>query len=396
MYLQEKENSVLESDSALLQNYKRFPVEFAYGNGVHLYDRNGNEYLDFLCGIAVTGFGHSHPVIKKAVDEQLKSFWHVSNLFESTNQQTLAEKLVQHSGLDKVFFCNSGTEANEAAIKFARKFGEERTTIISAEGSFHGGTMGSLSASAQVKLWNGFRPLTPGFKYVPFNDVDTISHSITEDVCAIILEPIQGEGGIITPSPEYLKEVEKLCRENNLLLILDEVQTGMGRTGKFFAHQWFDVVPDIITLAKGIANGLPLGATIVSAKVADKIKPGDHGSTFGGNPLSIAAANAVVNLLTPEALTHISNSGKELMNELQKINSPAIKEIRGLGLIIGIEFDEKILNSTVVETLLNKKILTYSAGRNTMRLLPPYIINKNHISQFMLSFSSMINDLHLD
>ncbi|HEY4756017.1 MAG TPA: aminotransferase class III-fold pyridoxal phosphate-dependent enzyme, partial [Ignavibacteriaceae bacterium] len=285
---------------------------------------------------------------------------------------------------------------NEAAIKFARKFGEERTTIISAEGSFHGRTMGSLSASAQVKLWNGFRPLTPGFKYVPFNDVDTISHSITEDVCAIILEPIQGEGGIITPSPEYLKEVEKLCRENNLLLILDEVQTGMGRTGKFFAHQWFDVVPDIITLAKGIANGLPLGATIVSAKVADKIKPGDHGSTFGGNPLSIAAANAVVNLLTPETLTHISNSGKELMNELQKINSPAIKEIRGLGLIIGIEFDEKILNSTVVETLLNKKILTYSAGRNTMRLLPPYIINKNHISQFMLSFSSMINDLHLD
>jgi acetylornithine/N-succinyldiaminopimelate aminotransferase len=396
LYLQEKENSVLESDSALLQNYKRFHVEFAYGNGAYLYDRNGDEYLDFLCGIAVTGFGHSHPTIKQAVQEQLNSLWHVSNLFESTNQQILAEKLVEQSGLNKVFFSNSGTEANEAAIKFARKFGDERTTIISAEGSFHGRTMGSLSASGQVKLWQGFQPLTPGFKYVPFNDADAIRHSITDDVCAIMLEPIQGEGGIIVPSSEYLKEVGEICREYNLLLMVDEVQTGMGRTGKFFSHQWFDVVPDIITLAKGIANGLPLGATIVSAKVADKIKPGDHGSTFGGNPVSIAAANAVVNLLTAETLAHISNSGKQLMNELQKIKSPFIKEIRGLGLMIGIEFDEKILNSNIVEALLSKKIVTYLAGRNTLRLLPPYIINKKHISQFMQSFTSVINDLQLD
>ena len=396
MYLQEKENSVLESDSALLQNYKRFPVEFAYGNGAYLYDRNGNEYLDFLSGIAVTGFGHSHQTIKQAVQEQLNSLWHASNLFESTNQQILAEKLVQQSSLDKVFFSNSGTEANEAAIKFARKFGEERTTIISAEGSFHGRTMGSLSASGQVKLWQGFQPLTPGFKYVPFNDTDAIRHSITDDVCAIMLEPIQGEGGINVPAREYLKEVEEICREFNLLLILDEVQTGIGRTGKFFAHQWFDVVPDMITLAKGIANGLPLGATILSSKVADKIKPGDHGSTFGGNPVSIAAANAVVNLLTAETLAHISNSGKQLRNELQKINSPFIKEIRGLGLMIGIEFDAKILNSNVVEALLNKKIVTYLSGRNTLRLLPPYIINKKHISQFMQSFTVVINELHWD
>jgi len=396
LYLQEKENSVLESDSSLLQNYKRYPIEFTHGKGVYLYDRNGDEYLDFLCGIAVTGFGHSHPVIKRAVDEQLASFWHVSNLFESSGQQILAEKLAGLSDLDKVFFCNSGTEANEAAIKFARKFGEKRTTIISAEGSFHGRTMGSLSASAQVKLWQGFQPLTPGFKYVPFNDAEAIRHSITEDVCAIMLEPIQGEGGIVVPSQEYLKEVEAICKENNLILILDEVQTGMGRTGKIFAHQWFDIAPDIITLAKGIANGFPLGAAIVSSKVADKIKPGDHGSTFGGNPVSIAAANVVVNLLTEESLINISNCGKELMNELQKINSYFIKEIRGLGLMIGIEFEEKVLNSNIVELLLGKKIVTYFAGRNTLRMLPPYIINRSHISQFIHSFKSVLNDIHLE
>jgi acetylornithine/N-succinyldiaminopimelate aminotransferase len=387
---------VLESDSALLKNYKRFPVEFAYGNGTYLYDKNDEEYLDFLSGIAVTGFGHSHPEIKKAVEEQLSLIWHVSNLFESTAQQTLADKLAEVSGLDKVFFSNSGTEANEAAIKFARKFGAYRTTIITAVGSFHGRTMGSLSASAQVKLWNGFRPLTPGFKYVAFNDADALRHSITEDVCAVMLEPIQGEGGIAVPAPDYLKEVEKICKENNLLLIFDEVQTGMGRTGKFFAHQWFDVQPDIITLAKGIANGLPLGATIISPRVAEIIQAGDHGSTFGGNPVSIAAAIAVTNLLTDKTLNHISNLGSMLVNELKKLGSPLIKEVRGLGLMIGIEFTEKVVNSTIVEELLNKKVITYQAGRNTVRLLPPYIINKDQITQFIQTFKSVLNDLHLE
>jgi predicted acetylornithine/succinylornithine family transaminase len=387
---------VLESDSALLKIYKRFPIEFAYGNGTYLYDKNSEEYLDFLSGIAVTGFGHSHPVIKKAVEEQLNSLWHVSNLFESTAQQILADKLAEASGLDKVFFSNSGTEANEAAIKFARKFGAERTTIITAVGSFHGRTMGSLSASAQVKLWNGFRPLTPGFKYVAFNDADALRHSITEDVCAVMLEPIQGEGGIAVPALNYLKEVEAICQENNLLLILDEVQTGMGRTGKFFAHQWFDVQPDIITLAKGIANGLPLGATIISPRVAGTIQAGDHGSTFGGNPVSIAAAIAVTNLLTDETLNHISNSGSMLVNELKKLGSPLIKEVRGLGLMIGIEFTEKVVNSKIVELLLNKKVITYQAGRNTIRLLPPYIISKDQIAQFIQTFKSVLNDLHLE
>ncbi len=394
MYQQAK--PALESDSALLKIYKRFQVEFTYGNGAYLYDKNGDEYLDFLSGIAVTGFGHSHPVIKQAVEEQLNSLWHVSNLFESTSQQTLADKLAEVSGLEKVFFSNSGTEANEAAIKFARKFGEERTTIITAVGGFHGRTMGSLSASAQVKLWNGFRPLTPGFKYIAFNDIDALRHSITEDICAIMLEPIQGEGGILVPSPNFLKEVEAICKENNLILILDEVQTGMGRTGKFFAHQWFDVQPDIITLAKGIANGLPLGATIISQRVAEKIQAGDHGSTFGGNPVSISAAISVMNLLTDETLNHISESGSFLINELKKINSPLIKEIRGLGLMIGIEFSDTVLNSKIVDALLDKKIVTYQAGRNTVRLLPPYIVTKNQIVQFIQTFKNILNDLHLE
>ena len=387
LYPQEK--SVLEA-TALLNNYKRFSIDFEYGKGVYLYDKNGNQYLDFLCGIAVTGFGHSHPVIKQSVEKQLNALWHVSNLFESSLQESLADKLIDHSNLSKVFFCNSGTEANEAAIKFARKFGGEMTTIISAEGSFHGRTMGSLSASAQVKLWNGFRPLTPGFKYVPFDDSAAIKNSITEDVCAIMLEPIQGENGIIVPSNNYLKQVAETCDEFGLLLILDEVQTGLGRTGKIFAHQWFDLVPDIITTAKGIANGLPLGAVIVSQRVADVINPGDHGSTFGGNPVSISAANTVVDLLTPKMLSQISDIGIDLMDELLKIKSPIIKEIRGMGLMIGIEFGEQVVNSKIVEALLDKKIITYIAGRNTVRLLPPYLINSSHISQFLIAFKKVI------
>ncbi|NWF90288.1 MAG: aspartate aminotransferase family protein [Ignavibacteriaceae bacterium] len=394
MYHQAK--SVLESDSALLKIYKKFPIEFAYGNGVFLYDKSGDKYLDFLSGIAVTGFGHSHPAIKKAVEEQLNSLWHTSNLFESSSQQILADKLAEVSGLEKVFFSNSGTEANEAAIKFARKFGEEKTTIITAVGSFHGRTMGSLSASAQVKLWNGFRPLTPGFKYVAFNDADALRHSITDDVCAVMLEPIQGEGGIVVPAPNYLKEVEAICKENNLLLILDEVQTGMGRTGKFFAHQWFDIQPDIITIAKGIANGLPLGATIISPKVAVKIQAGDHGSTFGGNPVSVAAAIAVMNMLSEDVLNQISNSGTYLINELKKLKSLFIKDVRGLGLMIGIEFSDTITNSQIVEALLAKKVVVYQAGRNTVRLLPPYTIDRAHISHFIQTFKSVLNDLHLE
>ena len=391
-----QKNLVLEAKSNLLQNYKRLPVEFTDGDGVYLYDNEGGEYLDFLCGIAVTGFGHSNSIIKRAVEEQLNSVWHVSNLFESSEQEILAKKLAHKSGLEKVFFCNSGTEANEAAIKFARKYGGEKTSIITAIGGFHGRTMGSLSASAQVKLWEGFHPLTPGFKYVPFNDAEAIRNSLTKDVIAIMLEPIQGEAGIILPSPGYLKEVEEICDEFGLLLILDEVQTGIGRTGKFFAHQWYNVHPDIITAAKGIANGLPLGATILSGKIAECIKPGDHGSTFGGNPLSVAAANSVLNLLSAETMAEISHIGNLFLNELIKINSPLIKNVRGLGLMIGIEFSEMAPASQIVELLLQKKVVACVAGRNTLRLLPPFIITKKHIIQFIESFTSILKALHLD
>ena len=389
-------NLAHSTKTSLVQNYKRFPVEFSTGDGVYLYDIEGNQYLDFLCGIAVTGFGHSNSLLKQAVEDQLECFWHVSNLFESSDQEILAGKLCDSSGLDKAFFCNSGTEANETAIKFARKWGGDRTTIITAIGGFHGRTIGSLSASAQAKLWNGFRPLAPGFKYVPFNDVEAIGNSITPDVAAVMLEPIQGEGGIIVPSEEYLKEIAELCEMNDILLNLDEIQTGMGRTGKMFAHQWCDVQPDMITFAKGIANGLPLGGVLCSNEVASAIQPGDHGSTFGGNPVAVAAANAVLNLLTPEQLNRNIQSGKEIQKVLQELNSPLIKEIRGKGLMIGIEFTANVDAGKVVEKLLASKVVTCTAGRNTLRLLPPYIISKDNILQFAEAFSNVLESLDLE
>ncbi|MCF8411886.1 MAG: aspartate aminotransferase family protein [Melioribacteraceae bacterium] len=388
-------NSALEVKSALLNTYNRFPVQFSHGSKSYLYDTDGNKYLDFLCGIAVTGFGHNHPQIKKEVENQIESFWHVSNLFESSEQEVLAEKLIKVSGLDEVFFCNSGTEANEAAIKFARKVQGERSTVISAIGAFHGRTYGSLTASAQSKLWEGFKPLLPGFKYVEFNNIESLENSITPDVGTVILEPIQGEGGIIVPSNGYLKEVEEICENHDLLLIFDEIQTGMGRTGKHFASQWFDVSPDIITVAKGIANGLPLGAVLCSDTVGKKIKPGDHGSTFGGNPVSIAAANAVMNLLDETTLSQIHSKGKILQQKLKGINSPFIKEIRGMGLMIGIEFTEDIKAADIVKSLLSKKIITCPAGKNTLRLLPPFIITEKEIDLFEKTFRGIIEDLHL-
>jgi len=277
--------------SALLQNYARYPVEFVEGKGSKLYDKNGNEYLDFLSGIAVTGFGHQHKEVKDAVNIQLNKLWHVSNLFVSTPQEELAAKLIDSTKMDSVFFCNSGTEANEAAIKFARKWGGNRKTIITTNGGFHGRTMGSLSATGQNNLWNGFAPMLPGFIFVDFNNLEQVKNSIDENTCAIIVEPIQGESGVIVPDDYYLTELRSICDENNLLLILDEIQTGIGRTGKLFAHQYNYIVPDILTSAKGLANGLPLGAAICSKKISDVIIPGDHGSTFGGNPIAVASAN---------------------------------------------------------------------------------------------------------
>jgi len=376
--------------SALLKNYSRYPVEFVEGKGINLYDVNGTKYLDFLSGIAVTGFGHRHKEITEAANNQLNKLWHVSNLFEATQQENLAAKLTKKSGLHSVFFCNSGTEANEAAIKFARKWGGDRKTIIVANGSFHGRTMGSLSATGQKKLWNGFTPMLQGFKFVDFNNIDQIKEQIDKTVCAVMIEPIQGENGIIIPDDEYLPELKQLCNEKNILLILDEVQAGMGRTGKFFAYQWSNILPDIITSAKGLANGLPLGATICGKSVANTIFPGDHGSTFGGNPVAVAAANKVVDLLTEKQLLENYNNGETLKKEILSLKNPLIKTIRGKGLMIGIEFTKPVAK-VIAKELLKNKILVGNSGDTVLRLLPPFIITKDDIQKFAKIFISVLS-----
>ncbi|MEJ2614413.1 MAG: aspartate aminotransferase family protein [Ignavibacteriaceae bacterium] len=382
-----------ETASALLKNYSRYEVEFERGEGAYLYDTNGKKYLDLLSGIAVTGFGHNHPKITNAVKEQAEKLFHVSNLFQSSHQEILAEKLVNSSGLDNVFFCNSGTEANEGAIKFARKWGQGRFSIITAVGGFHGRTMGSLSASAQYKLWDGFAPLTPGFSYVPFNDIEAIENSIDDNTVAVMLEPIQGESGVNVPSDNYLYEVRELCSKYNLLLIIDEVQTGMGRTGKMFAYQWENIKPDIITIAKGIANGLPLGAVVCTKEVGDFMTPGSHGSTFGGNPLAIASANVVMDLLNNECLDKNNSLGEKLKEEIFSLANENIKSVRGKGLIIGVELKGKLSAKKGASELLNAGIVAGTAGDNVLRLLPPFVITENEIELFIKEFSYIINKL---
>lgn len=379
--------------SALLKNYNRYNTEFDRGEGVYLYDTAGRKYLDFLSGIAVTGFGHNHPVIKANVLEQVNKLWHVSNLFASSGQEQLASELAERSGLDYAFFCNSGTEANEAAIKFARKASNGRTHIIAAYNGFHGRTMGALSASGQEKLWNGFYPLAPGFSFVKYGDIEELQLEYVkykDSTAAVLLEPIQGESGIIVPEEGYLRAVREFCTQNNILMIVDEVQAGIGRTGKFFAHQWEEIVPDIITAAKGIANGFPLGAVICSAKIASEIKPGDHGSTFGGNPAAIAAANTVMQLLDKDLLEKITLMGKMLVKSVEGLHTSKIKEVRGKGLMIGIEFEEGISAKKIAAEMLSSGVVVGTSGDSVLRVLPPYIINQSDIVHFAVTLDKVL------
>lgn len=383
-----------ENKSYHVNTYKRFNVEFVKGDGVYLFDKAGNKYLDLLCGIAVTGLGHKNSKLIGAAINQINKLWHVSNLFESTPQETLAKNLVDKSGLSKVFFCNSGTEANEAAIKFARKFGKGRSTIITASGGFHGRTMGSLSASAQEKLWEGFQPLTPGFKNIPYNNIEAIKDKIDESTIAIMIEPIQGENGIIIPSHNYLNEIRSLCNEHDLLMIVDEIQTGFGRTGKLFAYQHNDIIPDIVTLAKGIANGLPLGGVLVSDKVAEAITPGSHGSTFGGNPISIAVANKVIDLLNDEVLNNVVQMGNLLKSKIEELEIQEIIEVRNKGLMFGLKFHSDIDVKALAQNLLNNRIVTGTAGDNVLRLLPPLIIEEKHIDHFVYILKDLFKKMY--
>jgi len=379
--------------TGLLNTYAKYPVEFVKGKGFNLYDTNGKEYIDFLCGIAVTSFGHNHPEIKSAVLNQIDCFWHASNLFQYSSQECLAKKLAERSGLNYVFFSNSGTEANEAAIKFARKWGNGRYEIIAAIHGFHGRSFGSLSATGQYKFWEGFEPLVPGFSHVPYNDLEAVSNSINPKTVAVIVETIQGEGGVNCASTEYMIGLRKLCTDNNILLIIDEVQTGIGRTGKFFSYQHYGILPDMVSSAKAIANGFPLGATICSREVGDAIKPGNHGSTFGGNPVAVAAANKVVDLLDKKLLQKIELLGNYFKESILNMKSPGITEVRGKGLIIGVEFAQGISCKEIAKKLLEAGFLVGTSGDSVLRILPSFVITEKEIDKFIQALKKVISEM---
>lgn len=370
----------------LMSTYNRLPLAFIRGEGVWLEDVDGKKYLDALSGISVCGLGHSHPDISKAICDQASTLMHTSNLYEIPLQTRLADRLAKLTGMDKVFFANSGAEANEAAIKIARLYGHKKgvdtPSILVCEGSFHGRTMATLSATGNRKVRAGFEPLLRGFSRIPYNDLDAVRDAANNDpnVVAILVEPVQGEGGIIIPDEGYLTSLREICDENGWLLMLDEIQTGLCRSGKWFAHQHAGIVPDVMTLAKALGNGMPVGACVVNSDAADVFEPGNHGSTFGGNPLASAAALAVLDVLEKDKLAEQASKSGEI---LQKLFSEAladktgIKEIRGLGLLFAIELDRPC--GELVMKAAEQGLLINVTADTVIRLLPPLVCSESDL-----------------
>jgi acetylornithine aminotransferase len=371
----------------MFNTYGRFPLTLVEGHGCRVTDESGREYIDFVGGIAVCALGHSSPIVSEALLDQSRRLVHVSNLFYTRPQVELARFLVEHSFADRVFFCNSGAEANEAAIKLARRYTREvlklpRYKIVSMANSFHGRTMATLSATGQAKVQDGYVPLVQGFSFVPFNDLEALENAIDDEVCAVIVEPIQGEGGVVCPGPDYLKGVRKLCDDRKVLLIFDEVQTGMGRTGKLFAHEHFGVHPDIMSVAKALGNGLPIGAMLGVERLAEAFGPGSHATTFGGSPLMTAAALTVVKSIVEEGwLDHCSEMGSYFKSRLQELagRHACIREVRGMGLMIGVELDRPC--ASVVEACIDKGFLINCAHEKVLRFVPPLIVVKEEIDE---------------
>lgn len=379
--------------SYLFPTYARWDVEPVSANGSYLTDKNGKTYLDFTSGIGVCNLGHTPQVVKEAVQDQLDKYWHVSNLFTMNEQEKAAEKLAKAAGLDAVFFANSGAEANEGAIKLARK-ATGKTKIITFEKSFHGRTFATMSATGQDKIKHGFGPMLEKFVYVPFNDIESLKEELDNDVAAVMLEVIQGEGGIHVGNHSFLKEVESLCHQYGALLIIDEIQTGIGRTGRPFAFQHFDLQPDIVTSAKGLGSGLPIGAVIGKSGLKEYFGPGSHGSTFGGNPLSIAAANATMDVIFQENfLQEVQQKGDYLQLELRKVveANSAAKNVRGLGLMIGLEFEFPV--AELLSELRAEGVLALSAGENVLRLLPPLTVSNEEIGKGMEIFKLCLSQV---
>ncbi|MEN3929881.1 aspartate aminotransferase family protein [Microvirga sp. W0021] len=375
-------------NSPLLPTYARADVLFERGEGPWLFARGGERYLDFGAGVAVNALGHAHPHLVKALNEQGSKLWHTSNLFRIPEGERLAQRLVDNTFADVVFFTNSGAEANECAIKMARKYhasnGQpERFRIITIEGAFHGRTLATIAAGGQQKYIDGFGPKVEGFDQVPFNDEKALLAAITPETAAIMIEPIQGESGIRSFTTQMIKQFRELCDKNGMLLIFDEVQTGVGRTGKLFAHEWANVTPDIMSIAKGIGGGFPLGACLATSEAAKGMTLGTHGSTFGGNPLAMAIGNAVLDIiLEPGFLEHVRQTGinlKQKLAALKDSHPDIIEDIRGEGLMIGLKV--KPLNTDFISRALKNGLVVLGAGDNVVRLLPPLIIGDNEINK---------------
>ena len=381
----------LKRDAAcyLMQTYTRQPLSIVRGSGTKVYDLEGREYLDFVGGIAVNILGHGHPDLVQAIQRQAAQLIHTSNLYYTEPQVRLAQTLVDHSFADKVFFCNSGAEANEAAIKLARryshdKYGSGRFEILTMKNSFHGRTFATLTATGQDKVQKDYEPLLPGFRYVAFNNFEELERAVTDKTAAILLEPIQGEGGVYVADREYLKQVRELCSKQDVLLMFDEIQTGMGRTGTLFAYEQLGVQPDIMTLAKGLGGGVPIGACLATDSVAKAFSPGSHASTFGGNPLACAAGVAVCRaLLEGQVLDHARLMGEYFAKALSncKTQHRVVRQVRGLGLLQGMEVD--LDAKDVVGECLARGILINGAGEHVLRFVPPLIITQLEIDRLL-------------
>jgi acetylornithine aminotransferase len=377
-------------DSSLQNNYGKPSIALVKGKGILVTDADGKTYMDFLGGIATSILGHAHPAIVKAVTKQMSILSHVSNLYAHPNAISLAEKLTAMTGDKnaKVFFCQSGAEANEAALKLSRRTGKVR--VVAAQGAFHGRTMGALSLTGQPSKREPFLPLIKGVKHVPYGDIDAMRKAISKKTAMVIIEPIMGEAGVIVPPQDYLQQLRQLCDKNGALLVIDAVQTGMGRTGDWFGYEYSGITPDVITLAKGLGGGLPLGAMIALGKAADLFQPGDHGSTFGGNPVTTAAGLAAIDFIeSKEILGKVEKQGAHLIQELALI--PGVKEVRGAGLLLGIEL-ESLKASVIADAMRNAGVLVNAANASTIRIAPALIVSDAQITKFISIFKKVITD----
>ncbi|MBF0444025.1 MAG: aspartate aminotransferase family protein [Magnetococcales bacterium] len=389
----------MSNNKSVMPTYSRFPIAFDHGEGTIIWDENGKRYLDFLSGIGVNNLGHCHPKVVEAIRTQAGRLIHTSNLYGIPAQEKLADRLTQTCFADQVFFCNSGAEANEAAIKMARKSMRDsgntsRFEIITAINSFHGRTLATLTATGQEKVHRGFDPLVPGFRYAAYNDIEAIKNAITAYTAAILVEPIQGEAGIQIPDDGYLAALRKIADDEGLLLILDEVQTGMGRTGKMWCHQWTDVVPDIMTCAKALASGLPMGACLASKEVAKAFSPGTHGSTFGGSPLVSTAALATLGvLLDDDVLSEVNSKGDYLLKKLNEImdHHKLVKAVRGKGLMAAIELNSPA--EDVVSVVLTRGLLLSCQMGTIIRILPPLTVSFAEIDEAVSILDHAIADV---